>query len=111
MRRVAAISLMLVSGLMAGATLARADAIVRTQAMLANTIAEFYIGDERVVVELEIGLEDIAGFRNLLPDELYEKLLRVATRKTTEADVKLDDRGRAVEEEPLDLGDNVLIVE
>ena len=44
-------------------------------------------------------------------DDLYEKLIRVANRKTAEADVKLDDRGRAVEEEPLDLGDNVLIVE
>jgi len=45
-------------------------------------------------------------------DQLYKQLLRVATRKTAEADVKLDDRGRAIdEEEPLDLGENVLIVE
>jgi DNA topoisomerase-6 subunit B len=44
-------------------------------------------------------------------DELYEKLLCVANRKTAEADVTLDDRGRPVEEEPLDLGQNVLIVE
>jgi len=74
MRRAAATFLILVSSFVVGATMARADAIVRSQAMLANTIAEFFISDGRVVVELEIGLEDIAGFRNLLPDELYQEL-------------------------------------
>ena len=53
---------------------ARADAIVRTQAMLASTIAEYYIGDAGVEVELEIGLSDLEAFRNLLPDDLYETL-------------------------------------
>lgn len=42
-------------------------------------------------------------------EQLYEKLLRVAQRKTAEADVKLDDRGRKVEADAF--GDNVLIVE
>jgi DNA topoisomerase VI subunit B len=38
-------------------------------------------------------------------------LLDLAKRKTAEADVKLDDRGRKVtEEEDEDFGDNVLIV-
>jgi hypothetical protein len=55
-------------------TLANCDAIVRTQAMLASTIAEYFIEDDRVRLELEIGLVDIEGFRNLLPDEIYEKL-------------------------------------
>jgi len=42
---------------------------------------------------------------------LYEDLLAVAKRKTAEADVKLDDRGRPVaEEEDLDFGDNCIIV-
>jgi DNA topoisomerase-6 subunit B len=43
--------------------------------------------------------------------ELYEKLLSVAKRKTAEADVKFDDRGKKrTEEETEDFGDNVLIV-
>ncbi len=43
-------------------------------------------------------------------DELYEKLLSVAKKRTIEADMKLDDRGRPVEEEEQDFGQNVLIV-
>ena len=43
--------------------------------------------------------------------ELYEKLLHIAKRKTAEADVKFDDRGKKrTEEEAEDFGDNVLIV-
>jgi hypothetical protein len=53
---------------------AAGDAIVRSQAMLATTIAEFYVEEERVYVELEIGLADLEAFRNLLPDDLYERL-------------------------------------
>ncbi len=43
-------------------------------------------------------------------DALYERLLKVAKRKTSEADTRLDDRGRAVEDDATDFGDNVLIV-
>ena len=49
-----------------------ADALVRTQAMRATTIAEIFVEDGRVRVELEIGEGDLAAFRNLLPDELLE---------------------------------------
>ncbi len=42
-------------------------------------------------------------------DRLFEQLLKVAKRKTAEADVRLDERGKVVEEE--DFGGNVLIVE
>ena len=43
--------------------------------------------------------------------KLFEQLLAVARRKTAEADVKLDDRGRPIEEEDdLDLGENCIIV-
>lgn len=52
----------------------RGDYIVRTQAMFANTIAEFYITEEVVRVELEIGARDVPAFRDLLPDDLYRKL-------------------------------------
>jgi DNA topoisomerase-6 subunit B len=44
-------------------------------------------------------------------DKLYEELLKVARKKTAEADLKLDDRGKKVEvasEE--DFGGGVLIV-
>lgn len=41
-------------------------------------------------------------------DRLYADLVEVAKRKTAEADLELDDRGRPLEEE---LGENVLIVE
>jgi DNA topoisomerase-6 subunit B len=44
-------------------------------------------------------------------EKLYDQLLAVAKRKTAEADVKLDDRGRPIqEEEDLELGDNCIIV-
>lgn len=44
--------------------------------------------------------------------ELYDQLVKVAQKRTAEADMKLDDRGRPVEEKPeeMNLGDNVLIV-
>jgi len=44
-------------------------------------------------------------------DQLYNRLLRVAKRKTSEADVKLDSRGRPVEQDEKDFGENVLIVD
>ncbi len=43
-------------------------------------------------------------------DNLFEQLLKVAKRKTSEADVRLDDRGKVVEADE-DFGDHVLIVE
>ena len=42
---------------------------------------------------------------------LYEQLLKVAKRKTAEADTNLDSRGRAVVESEEDYGRNVLVVE
>jgi DNA topoisomerase-6 subunit B len=43
--------------------------------------------------------------------KLHEQLLAVAKKKTAEADVKLDDRGRPIEEDDdLDLGENCIIV-
>jgi hypothetical protein len=53
---------------------AGADAIVWSRAMLAPTIAEYYVEAGRLVVELEIGVEDLDAFRNLMPDEIYERL-------------------------------------
>ncbi len=43
--------------------------------------------------------------------KLYEQLLAVAKKKTAEADTKLDDRGKTIDEEDdLDLGENCIIV-
>jgi DNA topoisomerase-6 subunit B len=43
-------------------------------------------------------------------EELYARLLKVAKRKTIQADVKLDDRGHPVEEDVDEFGGGVLIV-
>ena len=61
-------------------------------------------------------LGEVAGAVAMINDvdrqELYDQLLTVAKKKTADADVKLDDHGRPIiEEEGLDLGENVLIVD
>ena len=43
--------------------------------MLAGTIAEFFIEDKTERVEFEIGRSDLPAFRNILPDELYQREL------------------------------------
>ena len=52
---------------------ASADAIVRTQAMLESTIAEIFVEPGRVRVEFEIGLGDMAAFRNIAPDDFLAR--------------------------------------
>ena len=44
--------------------------------------------------------------------QVHEQLLAVAKKKTAEADIKLDESGKPIEEqdEPMNLGDNVIIV-
>jgi len=42
---------------------------------------------------------------------VYDQLLKVARRKTADADVVLDERGQAIESSSDDFGDNVLIVD
>jgi len=54
--------------------LAGADAIVVTRAMFASTIAELYVEEDRLLLELEIGPDDLEAFRNILPDEPYRAL-------------------------------------
>ena len=63
-----------IAALLLATTSALADAIMRSNAMFANTIAEFYVEDGYVRLELEIGSEDVGSFRNLLPDALYQRL-------------------------------------
>ena len=51
-----------------------ADALVVTKAMQASTIAEFFIEHDQIRLEIEVGQQDLAAFKNILPDEVYEKL-------------------------------------
>ena len=51
-----------------------ADAVIRSQAVSATTIVEYFIEKDRIGVELEIGLADLPTFANLLPDAVYDKL-------------------------------------
>ncbi len=61
-------------------------------------------------------LKEVAGAVSVInaaeEKELYDQLVEVAKKRTADADVKLDDRGKKIEEDPtqLDLGENVLIV-
>jgi hypothetical protein len=55
-------------------SLAAGDAILRSNAMAATTIVEFFIEEGRILVELEIGAADLAAFRNLMPDEIHERM-------------------------------------
>lgn len=51
-----------------------ADAIVINQAMRAETIAQYYVEEDGVRLELEMGLAELEAFRNLLPDEIYHQI-------------------------------------
>ena len=61
----------------------------------------------RYLGEVATAISEINGVKQ---NDLYDQLLKVAKRRTSEADVKLDNRGKVVDEEELNLGDNVLIV-
>jgi DNA topoisomerase-6 subunit B len=50
----------------------------------------------------------VSRINNTNRDKLYHQLLDVAKKRTAEADVELDDRGKPIEEE--DYGENVIIV-
>jgi hypothetical protein len=52
----------------------RSDPLVIVRAMTATTVAEIYVEPDSVIVELEIGLADLDAFRNLMPDQIYERL-------------------------------------
>lgn len=64
----------------------------------------------RYLKEVSTAVSEINGAKQT---ELYDQLVKVAKRRTAEADMKLDDRGRPIEEKPedLNLGENVLIVD
>ena len=51
-----------------------ADALIVSQAMFASTIAEYFVEKDHVRVELEIGMNDLDAFRNLLPDAIFQEM-------------------------------------
>jgi hypothetical protein len=51
-----------------------ADALSLSEAMKADTIAQYYIEDDGVKVELEIGMKSIDAFKNILPDAIYQDM-------------------------------------
>ncbi|MGA2257586.1 MAG: hypothetical protein ABSG53_23235, partial [Thermoguttaceae bacterium] len=53
----------------------------------------------------------VSGINKADRTKLYGRLLEVAKKRTVEADVQLDDRGRPVDEDEDDFGENVLIVD
>ena len=50
------------------------DAFVVTKAMTASTIAEIFVEERAVRIELEIGASELEAFQNVLPDEIHAKL-------------------------------------
>ena len=78
MRRTTLILMAIVSLLGSSGSRARADALVRSDAMMAGTIAEIFVEQGELVLELEIGVADLGAFQNLLPNALRERLGRPA---------------------------------
>ncbi|MDZ4658220.1 MAG: DNA topoisomerase VI subunit B [Bythopirellula sp.] len=64
----------------------------------------------RYLKEVSNAVSEINGVKQA---ELYEQLVKVAKNRTADADMKLDERGKKLQEDPtqLNLGDNVLIVD
>ncbi len=64
----------------------------------------------RYLGEVATAVSSIRDSDDLSRKELYDRLLQIAKRKTSEADILLDDSGRKVEAVEDDFGENVLIV-
>jgi DNA topoisomerase-6 subunit B len=62
----------------------------------------------RYLGEVARAVSEINGIEK---QQIYDQLLLVAKKRTAEADVRLDDRGRVIDEDELEFGENVLIVD
>ncbi|MEP1471923.1 MAG: hypothetical protein ABJK20_09060 [Halieaceae bacterium] len=56
------------------ASLALADALMINRSVEASSLAQYYIDERGVQVDLEIGLSSLEDFRNLMPDTIYREL-------------------------------------
>ena len=70
-------------------------------------------GDRRNVFLRYLGevAKAVSDINDADQSKLYDQLVEVAKRRTSDADVKLDKHGRPVDDEELELGENVLIVD
>jgi DNA topoisomerase-6 subunit B len=70
-------------------------------------------GERRAIFQRYLGevADAVSGINKTDRTKLYERLLEVAKKRTLEADVALDDRGRPIDEDAVDFGENVLIVD
>lgn len=55
--------------------------------------------------------KSVSAINGIDQSRVLKQLQEIAVNRTKEADVKLDRHGKPLEEEPLDLGDDVLIIE
>jgi len=74
MRSLSVLRSAIVGLLLLAPTVSFADAIVVTRAATASTIAEIFIEETSIRVELEIGYPDLPAFRNLMPTSLVERM-------------------------------------
>ena len=51
-----------------------ADAMMRNQSVEASTIVQYYVDEQGVQVELEIGIASVDDFRNLMPTGIYREM-------------------------------------
>jgi DNA topoisomerase-6 subunit B len=65
----------------------------------------------RYLGEVATAVSSIKNYGDRAREELYERLVDVARRKTAVADTRIDERGKKVEEAAGDFGENVLIVD
>ncbi len=56
------------------ASVAFADALMVNRSVEASNLAQYYIDERGVQLELEIGLNSLEEFRNLMPDAIYRDL-------------------------------------
>jgi DNA topoisomerase-6 subunit B len=70
-------------------------------------------GERRTVFLRYLGevANAVSDINNVSRKQLYEDLVKIAQRKTREADTQLDDRGRRVDEEEELYGANVIVVD
>ena len=79
-----------------GSSTLHADALVMNQAMKASTIIEFHIDETGIRAELEIGIEALADFKNLLPDAIY-RYYKFAEKNSAERQLEFFSKQLAIQ--------------
>jgi DNA topoisomerase-6 subunit B len=70
-------------------------------------------GDRRQIFLRYLGevASAVSEINSVDKSALYDQLVAVAKKRTSDADMKLDERGKAIKEDELEMGKNVLIVD